>query len=314
MKQVRGSLRLATSPTDESAVLKRRFPRYSWWLLGFAPIVLLAVFAVIAGEDLSAPVPRTVGAPPPSLEAHHVEFQSRSGSVIHGWLCEGTPNRGAILLLHGVRGDRRDMISRAEFLHRAGYSVLMIDFQSHGESAGDRITFGYLESRDALAAVNFLKTKFPEDRIGVIGVSLGAASFVLADPRPVVSAAVLESMYPTIDQALSDRLQFHLGRFGPLLAPVLRIQLKPRLGITAEQLRPIDRIAKIGSPVLIVAGTDDKHTTVQETQAIFGAALRPKEIWLVQGAAHVDLHLFAREEYERRILQYFGTYLRPTEI
>ncbi len=125
----------------------------------------------------------------------------------------------------------------------------------------------------------------------------------------MASAAVLESMYPTIDQALVDRLQLHLGRFGPLLAPVLRIQLKPRLGITAEQLRPIDRIAKIGTPVFIVAGTDDKHTTVQETRAIFDAALAPKEIWLISGAAHVDLHQFATEEYERRVLEYFATHL-----
>ncbi len=171
------------APTDESAILTRRLPRNLWWLLGLTPIVLLAVFAVVAGEELSAPVPRAVGAPPAGLGAHQVEFQSRSGSVIHGWLCEATPDHGAVLLLHGVRGDRRDMISRAEFLHRAGYTVLLIDFQSHGESRGDRITFGYLESRDALAAVNFLKTMFPEDRIGVIGVSLGAAAFVLADPE-----------------------------------------------------------------------------------------------------------------------------------
>jgi len=233
--------------------------------------------------------------------------------MIHGWLCRGAAHQGAVLLLHGVRADRRDMISRAEFLRRAGYSVLLIDFQAHGESRGKRITFGYLESRDVSAALDFMNARLPGERIGVIGVSLGAAAFVLADPRPEVSAAVLESMYPTIDQALSDRLRIYLGPFGPLLAPVLKIQLKPRLGITADQLRPIDRITRVGASVFIVSGTDDERTTAQETQTIFDAALPPKQIWFVPGAAHVNLHDFARKEYERRVLDYFVTYLRPAQ-
>lgn len=291
--------------------MKRFSTRRGWWVLALGPLVLLGIFAWLAGEELSAPAPRVVGPPPSGISAEAVEFESRSGSTIHGWLSRGSPSQGAILLLHGVRGDRRDMLSRAEFLHSAGYSVLLIDFQAHGESGGKRITFGYLESRDVAAALGFLKSRLPQERVGVIGVSLGAAAFVLANPRPAVSAAILESMYPTIDEALSDRLRFHLGRFGPLLAPLLRMQLKLRLGITADELRPIDRISQIGAPVLIIAGTADQHTTPQETQAIFDAAAPPKQIWWVPAAAHVNLHHFASGEYERRVLEYFSNYLRP---
>jgi len=43
--------------------------------------------------------------------------------------------------------------------------------------------------------------------VGVIGVSLGAASLVLAKPDPAPSAVVLESMYPTIEEAVSNRLR-----------------------------------------------------------------------------------------------------------
>jgi pimeloyl-ACP methyl ester carboxylesterase len=90
------------------------------------------------------------------------------------------------------------MLSRAEFLQRSGYSVLLIDFQAHGESTGQHSTFGDLESRDVVAALELLRLELPGERLGVIGVSLGAAAFVLAEGRPKVDAAVLESMYPTI--------------------------------------------------------------------------------------------------------------------
>ena len=58
--------------------------------------------------------------------------------------------------MHGVRANRLVMLARARFLHKAGYAVLLFDFQAHGESSGKRITFGHLEGLDASAAVTFL--------------------------------------------------------------------------------------------------------------------------------------------------------------
>jgi alpha-beta hydrolase superfamily lysophospholipase len=131
-----------------------------------AIVIAVAGLAWVAGGVLSAPAQRLVGAPPADLGAENVMFPSASGSRIHGWFAPGTPGRGAVLLLHGVRGDRRDMVSRAEFLHRLGYAVLLIDFQAHGESPGDRITFGDRESRDVVAALSYLKQRAPGERLG----------------------------------------------------------------------------------------------------------------------------------------------------
>jgi fermentation-respiration switch protein FrsA (DUF1100 family) len=214
-----------------------------------------------------------------------------------------------VLLLHGVRGDRRDMLSRAEFLRNRGYSVLLIDLQAHGESPGDRITFGARESQDVTAALVNLQRWLPGEALGVIGVSLGAASFVLADHRPTVSAVVLESMYPTIQQAVADRLRLHLGPAGPLLAPLLVVQFQPRLGIDPKRLRPIDRMGAIGAPVFVLSGTADRHTSIEEARSLFEAAAAPKDFWAVEGAAHVNLHRFAQGEYERRVSSFLGTYM-----
>ncbi len=271
----------------------------------------LVVAAWLVTGALIAPVPREIGAPPPDLGARSVTFHGASGSTIHGWFAAGVPGGGAVLLLHGVRGDRRDMLARARFLHRLGYAVLLLDFQAHGESAGRQITFGHLESHDVTAGLIFLRETAPGERIGVIGVSLGAAAFVLAEPRPPPDAVVLESMYPTLELAVKDRLRLHLGPLGPVLAPLLLIQVRPRLGIPVSELRPIDRVGLIHAPVLIASGTQDRHTSIEEAMAVFGAARDPKSFWAVPGAAHVDLHAFATDEYERRISVFLDRYLRP---
>jgi fermentation-respiration switch protein FrsA (DUF1100 family) len=203
------------------------------------------------------------------------------------------------------------MLSRAEFLHARRYSVLLIDFQAHGESPGDRITFGARESQDVTAALLNLQRWVPGEPVGVIGVSLGAAAFVLAEHRPAVAAVVLESMYPTIEQAVSDRLRLHLGPAGPILAPLLTMQFRSRLGVAPDRLRPIDRIGSIGASVFILNGTLDQHTSIDEARALFTAASAAKEFWAVEGAAHVNLHAYAKDEYERRLTTFLETYLRP---
>lgn len=279
------------------------------WVVLFA-IVIAGALVWIAGGELCAPAVRTIGAAPPSLGAQDVTFQSPSGSQIHGWFARGEPGRGALLLLHGVRGDRRDMLSRANFLHAHQYSVLLIDFQAHGQSPGEEITFGAKESQDVTAALENLQRWAPGEPLGVIGVSMGAAAFVLADRRPAVSAVILESMYPTIEQAVADRLRLHLGPAGPVLAPLLTVQLRPRLGISPDRLRPIDKIGSINAPLFILGGTVDHHTSIDETRSLFAAASPPKEFWAVEGAAHVNLYTYAKGEYERRVLSFFETYMK----
>ena len=82
-------------------------------------------------------------------------------------------------MMHGVRANRMSMVERARILHASGFSVLLFDFQAHGESPGKRITFGYLEALDAEAAVAFVRQRLPGERIGAVGTSLGGAAALL---------------------------------------------------------------------------------------------------------------------------------------
>ena len=263
-----------------------------------------------AGEVLIRPALHPVGAAPSDLPVQPVVLQSATAGPVAGWFVQGKPRAGAVLLLHGVRADRREMVSRAEFLYKQGYSVLLIDLPGHGESSAEHITFGFNEAAGVTAALEFLSSKLPSEKIGVIGVSLGAASLVLSRPQPAPSAVILESMYPTITEAVSDRLRLRLGAPGAYLAPLLVWQLPVRLGITSDQLRPIAEISALHAPVMIISGSIDRHTTIDETGRIYNAANQPKELWVVKGAGHINMHAFARETYEEKVSAFFAKHLR----
>ncbi len=281
-------------------------------------VVVLAVGAALAllllwsaGDFLSRPAARVVGAAPPELQARNLTLPTDQGGSVAGWYTHGTPGAGAVLLLHGVRGDRRDMLGRARFLHAAGYAVLLIDLPAHGESSGAAISFGLREAAGVRAALAWLRRQLPGERVGVIGVSLGAAALVLSHSAPPPAAVVLESMYPTIGEAVRNRLAMRVGPLGGAMAPLLLWQLPLRLGVAPEHLQPLDYVAALGAPLLLISGSADEHTAAAETRRLFAAAREPKALWLVDSAAHVNLHAHDPGAYEARVLAFLAAHLRP---
>jgi pimeloyl-ACP methyl ester carboxylesterase len=273
------------------------------------------LFLIGAGGCVMArPARSIVGNAPSGLSAQTVDFPSRSGSVIRAWLAPGRVGAGAVLLLHGMGGNRASMLGRARFLHRAGYTVLAPDFQAHGESPGQHITFGELESLDAEAALAFLRAVAPGERVGIIGVSMGGAATLVGAKPLAVDALVLESVYPTFRDAVADRLNTWLGPLGFLgtaMTPTLIQLVGPRIGVDPARLRPIDAIGNVGEPLLLIAGTDDHYTRLSESRALYARAQSPKELWEVIGAGHEDLHAYTPVEYERRVGGFLAMHLRP---
>ncbi|MBC7791863.1 MAG: alpha/beta hydrolase [Anaerolineae bacterium] len=282
--------------------------------------VLIATLAIAAlcgvaitllvGYSLGRPVRARIGPPPRQFPAEDVGFQSPSGAALRGWFAGGPAGGGAVLLLHGVRGNRLQMLNRARFLYAAGYSVLLVDFGAHGESTGERITFGSREALDATAALEWLRRRLPAEAVGAIGISMGGAAALLGRNPLKADALVLESVYPTIDAAIDGRLRSRFGAMGPRLAPFLTLQLPLWLGFERKVLRPLDRVADVKVPLLIISGTADTYTTIAETNLLYARAQQPKEFWAVEGAVHEDMHAYSPAEYEMRLLAFFGRHLR----
>jgi uncharacterized protein len=270
-----------------------------------AALVLVTIaFAISVGWLLAHPVQATIGNPPADLNAEPVSFASDSGATVHGWWRPIQNANGTVLLLPGIRANRLSMVERARFLRRAGYSVLLIDFQASGETTGDHITFGWKESRDVLAAIDFIRQADATVPVAIIGSSLGGLAALLATPALKIDALVLEEVYPTTEIATRNRMENYLGVFGRTLTPLLINQLQWRLGVSASQLRPVDHIANVDCPMFIISGENDRNTRPTDTSMLAERARNPKEVWFVPNAGHVDLHRAARQEYETRVLAF----------
>lgn len=264
--------------------------------------ILLSLW--IAGKQLTAAVNHPVPAMPAELNAEAVEFDG-----VHGWFNGAGDSASCVLLLHGVRSDRTSMIARSVFLKKIGFSSLLIDLQAHGETFGEKITFGYRESENAKAAVNYLKNHRGCKKVAAIGISLGGAASLLGAEPLHVDALVLEAVYPTIEEAVTDRLAIRIGKLAPIVSPFFYYQIPFRLGISLDALKPVNAIKNIHSPVLVIGGSEDQHTTLQETQRLYDSAPTLKALWVIQGASHEDFYQVAGIKYEQRVSSFLKKHL-----
>jgi esterase/lipase len=245
---------------------------------------------------------------PTPKKAIEVTLKSNGNSIL-GTFYKGEKEKPIIALFHPLGGSQRSMSSRALFLQEQGYSVMTIDFNAHGKSMGEYNTFGYLESKNVQEVFRYLVQKFPEKKIGAIGVSLGGASILLSGVE--FDAVVIEGTYADITTAIENRLSMQLGEWAKSFSWMLTMQLPLRLGIDAEDLRPEIAIQTIKSPTFIIAGEIDKRATLEESMRLYHA-IPPKiekELWVIKGAHHTNFHFFAKRRYEKRILDFFAKHL-----
>jgi alpha-beta hydrolase superfamily lysophospholipase len=262
--------------------------------------VLLAGTGWMLGSKLVSPANHRVPLP--------ADFSAQTVSIpvvghsIAGWWVDKGEDAPVVLLLHAVRADRSTMVSRARLLIQHGFSVLLIDLQGHGETPGEAVTLGYRESADVVAARDWIKRTAPGRKVGVVGCSLGGASVLLASQPSGFDAVVLEAVYPRISRAVENRIRIRVGPLAPILSPLLLMQLEPRLHIAVSDLEPIRSIGRLEAPVLIVAGSKDEHTTLEESRELFDAAVEPKSLWIVDGPRHQDLLAYDRQGYEEHVV------------
>jgi dipeptidyl aminopeptidase/acylaminoacyl peptidase len=250
-------------------------------------------------------------------EYEEVSFASRGdpGITISGWWVPGaSADAPTVIEVHGLGSCKRTptVLLPAGMLHRHGYNVLLIDLRNQGESTVDtgRYTGGVKEYKDVLGAWDWVRSEkgIPASRIGLGGMSMGAASVLIATGQePEVAAVWEDSSYADINVTISDELS--RNGYPSFLAPggifIARLQ-----GIDVTALGPLDAVPRLnGRPIAIVHGTADTRIPVKHAytlkQAVEDHGGHPY-VWLVEGVDHTRAVYEQPAEYERRLVDFFG--------
>ena len=271
-------------------------------------------FALKRGEDLSPPKacadindPNLTAPPAPNFPAEDWTLESFDGLKLHArkFSPAESSNRWAILV-HGYGRDSTFAYDYAEEYLKRGWNVLIPDLRAAGESEGQFITMGALESRDVFDWEEKVVSENPDAKIILHGVSMGAATVMLtAALEPKNLYAVVEDCgFTSAYEMFTSQLEKIFGLPEYPVMPFANFVCKIKTGIKISDAAPIDVIDKIKVPILFIHGDADKLIPIEMMERLFDKAVVLKEKFIVAGAGHADAKPKNPAAYFNRVFKF----------
>ena len=226
------------------------------------------------------------------VEMHEVRIPGPRGALA-GWYLPAR-NGCTLICCHGINDNSGQWMTQVSRLHeRSGYGALLFDFAGHGQSEGDRVTYGIRERHDVTAAIEFLRERGDVDmeRVAIMGYSLGAITAVMsAAEHPDLRAVVIESGFSDLYHDIARVFSRYTGLPAFPFANLVIFWGQFISGVRLAEVRPAHIIGAIAPrPVLIISDLRDALADEPyDGEYLYRAAGEPKELWQVAEATHVN--------------------------
>ncbi|MBI5727459.1 MAG: alpha/beta hydrolase [Ignavibacteriales bacterium] len=179
-----------------------------------------------------------------------------------------------ILYFHGNKHNLAEYWDRVELMYRAGYSVLIFDYQQFGMSEGTASESALYA--DAQAAYDYLMSNHPTltNHIIYYGYSLGCAAAVNLAVSNTPGRLILEAPFASGEALVQS---------GTLLDIPGEFLLK-------GEFNNKEKIKSIHTPLTILHGTDDSFIDMNKNgKVIYENGNNPKKFIPVSGANHTNI-------------------------
>lgn len=210
---------------------------------------------------------------------------------LHGlWLPADHPKAPVLLYLHGARFNVTGSAPRMRRMQELGFSVLGVDYRGFGKST-QALPSEETAYQDARAAWDWLATKYPDRPRYVFGHSLGGPIAIhLANEVGDESGTIVEGSFTSIADVVST------SKWGWVPVSLL----------ITQRFEAARKVGKIGSPLLVVHGDDDRLILPDLGRKLYEAAAQPKLFVLVEGGSHHNTNSVGQAQYRQALAQLFS--------
>lgn len=218
-------------------------------------------------------------APAPGFERDEVWLRASDGVRLHAWFCPCPTDLAApeherltVVYFHGSFGELTWRQRVARCWHEGlGADVLLFDYRGYGLSEGQPSEEGlYLDARAAYKWLTDVRNVDPK-RIVLVGRSLGGAVALELALEARSRAVVLENTFTEMRDVAKEHC---LG---------LPVGLLMR-----NHFPTLDRIRRLGQPVFLFHGDNDRVIPVDHSRRLYEAANSPKRLLILPGQGHSD--------------------------
>lgn len=206
------------------------------------------------------------------------------------WLPANQPNAPVLLYLHGARYNVTGSAPRMRRMQELGFSVLGVDYRGFGKST-QALPSEDSAYEDARAAWDWLAQKYPSRPRFVFGHSLGGPIAIqLASEVADESGTIVEGTFTSIADVVSS------SKWGWMPVSLL----------ITQRFDAVGKVAKIGSPLLVVHGGNDRLILPELGRKLYEAAAQPKLFVLVEGGSHHNTNSVGQNDYRQALAQLFS--------
>ena len=198
-------------------------------------------------------------------------------------------------------------------MYRHGYGILLTTVRAHDESDGETITFGMKEVNDLEAWYQYLLSREDIDpsRIGILGNSYGGMLAIeYAARNKNIKAVVADCAFSSLNDTVSTTVEYFTDLPAFPFAPLIVFWAERETGFKTEDIDTTKWIAQLSPrPVFLMQGGADVVISADSGQRLYDAAGEPKELWFDPELGHVQFDTKRAQEFERRVSEFFDTYL-----
>lgn len=219
-------------------------------------------------------------------------------------------------MIHGMGGTKETLAPLMEGFLEKGFDIIAYDQRNSGENQKEYNTFGVLESRDALAVLNYIAPAYKGGKVALWGESMGALTAVLAAGEddssidclildsPVSDGGVMiENEMASIAESQNISVEY-LSAAGSLYS-------KLKIGVSFKDMDGVRAMKKVSKPVLITNSNDDKLTPPSMAKELFSAVSHDqKEMETVTGYKHATYPYRKNDEYMKTVGGFLDQYFQ----
>ncbi len=139
--------------------------------------------------------------------ANELNVKAKDGTLLNGILFKTENPKGLIFYLHGNAGSLHSWGSVAELYNKLGYDVYMMDYRGYGKSEGT-ITNQDQFFEDNQTAYNELKKSYSEDKIIILGYSIGTGPATKLASTNQPKLLILQAPYYNLTDMMKRKFSF----------------------------------------------------------------------------------------------------------
>lgn len=282
----------------------------------FFDYALDATFAAVANapEDMAPdlPTPRQDDSWLEGLEMQELGIVSADGYALSATLIDAGSNNYA-LLVHGYRGQSREMGFYARKYYEEGFNVLLPDLKGHGLSEGKLVGMGYFDRLDIELWIDEILEMNPQAKIVLHGVSMGGTAVLcVTGDRPqnvacAISDCAFSNAYKQFYYVAKNVLKLPAPGFIMKTADAAAIN---QLGVSLKALDSAEAVRRSVTPTLFIHGTADDFVPFYMLDELYEAnPTLEKEKLVIEGATHAYSATKCPKEYFEKVFGFIKTHL-----